>query len=145
MRRRAGKPLETSSSPRPKHACGVGVHLRWKALSDLTPPWFVVLANTIQGGADLGAIAGAVNLLVPLPIRGCRRRWIGWERPGVQVGGTATRIGLLGSSDAPVFPTAAESTYGYWIVALGVMAESMGLPFPGETLLLLGGASAGAG
>jgi membrane protein DedA with SNARE-associated domain/membrane-associated phospholipid phosphatase len=37
------------------------------------------------------------------------------------------------------------STYGYWIVALGVMAESMGLPFPGETLLLLGGASAGAG
>jgi membrane protein DedA with SNARE-associated domain/membrane-associated phospholipid phosphatase len=36
-------------------------------------------------------------------------------------------------------------TYGYWVVALGVMGESMGLPLPGETLLLLGAASAGAG
>src|SRR2546427_1706585 len=36
-------------------------------------------------------------------------------------------------------------TYGYWAVALVVMGESLGLPVPGETLLLLGAASAGAG
>src|SRR5713101_9061797 len=36
-------------------------------------------------------------------------------------------------------------TYGYWAVALVVMGESLGLPVPGETLLLLGTASAGAG
>ncbi|MFL5802908.1 MAG: bifunctional DedA family/phosphatase PAP2 family protein [Roseiflexaceae bacterium] len=37
------------------------------------------------------------------------------------------------------------ATYGYLAVALGVMAESMGVPLPGETLLLLGAAYAGAG
>ena len=36
------------------------------------------------------------------------------------------------------------ATYGYWAVALVVMGESLGLPLPGETRLLLGGASAGA-
>ena len=36
-------------------------------------------------------------------------------------------------------------TYGYWAVALVVMGESLGLPVPGETPLLLGAASAGAG
>src|SRR5919201_1850476 len=36
-------------------------------------------------------------------------------------------------------------TSGYWAVALVVMGESLGLPLPGETLLLLGAASAGAG
>jgi hypothetical protein len=36
-------------------------------------------------------------------------------------------------------------TSGYWAVALVVMGESVGLPVPGETLLLLGAASAGAG
>src|SRR5919201_5597708 len=36
-------------------------------------------------------------------------------------------------------------TSGYWAVALVVMGESLGLPVPGETLLLLGAASAGAG
>jgi membrane protein DedA with SNARE-associated domain len=36
-------------------------------------------------------------------------------------------------------------TYGYWAVALVVMGESLVLPVPGETLLLLGAASAGAG
>ena len=30
------------------------------------------------------------------------------------------------------------ATYGYWAVALVVMGESLGLPLPGETLLLLG-------
>ena len=29
-------------------------------------------------------------------------------------------------------------TYGYLAVAIGVMVESMGIPIPGETLLLLG-------
>lgn len=37
------------------------------------------------------------------------------------------------------------ATYGYAAVGLGVMLESMGLPLPGETLLLLGAAYAGAG
>jgi membrane protein DedA with SNARE-associated domain len=36
-------------------------------------------------------------------------------------------------------------TYGYGAVALVVMGESLGLPLPGETLLLLGAAYAGAG
>src|SRR3989441_10876613 len=36
-------------------------------------------------------------------------------------------------------------TYGYWAVALVVMGESLGLPVPGEALVLLGAASAGAG
>jgi membrane protein DedA with SNARE-associated domain/membrane-associated phospholipid phosphatase len=35
--------------------------------------------------------------------------------------------------------------YGYLVVALAVMAEGAGVPLPGETLLLLGGAYAGAG
>src|SRR5437870_9239325 len=37
------------------------------------------------------------------------------------------------------------ATYGYLAVALGVLVESMGVPLPGETLLLLGAAYAGAG
>lgn len=37
------------------------------------------------------------------------------------------------------------TTYGYLAVGLTVMAESMGVPLPGETLLLLGAAYAGAG
>jgi len=37
------------------------------------------------------------------------------------------------------------ATYGYIVVALGIMIESMGVPLPGETLLLLGAAYAGAG
>jgi membrane protein DedA with SNARE-associated domain len=37
------------------------------------------------------------------------------------------------------------ATYGYLAVALAVMAESMGIPLPGETLLLFGAAYAGAG
>src|SRR5262249_34528985 len=37
------------------------------------------------------------------------------------------------------------TTYGYVAVALGVLVESMGIPLPGETLLLLGAAYAGAG
>jgi membrane protein DedA with SNARE-associated domain/membrane-associated phospholipid phosphatase len=35
--------------------------------------------------------------------------------------------------------------YGYIIVALGILLESMGIPLPGETLLLLGAAYAGTG
>src|SRR5262245_56577870 len=37
------------------------------------------------------------------------------------------------------------TTYGYLAVALGVMVESMGVPIPGETMLLLAAAYAGAG
>src|SRR5690242_6109499 len=37
------------------------------------------------------------------------------------------------------------ATYGYIVVALGILLESMGVPLPGETLLLLGAAYAGAG
>ena len=37
------------------------------------------------------------------------------------------------------------ATYGYGAVALVVRGESLGLPRPGETLLRLGGASAGVG
>ena len=37
------------------------------------------------------------------------------------------------------------STFGYLAVAVGVMLEGMGIPLPGETLLLLGAAYAGAG
>ncbi len=37
------------------------------------------------------------------------------------------------------------ANYGYLAVALIVMAEGAGIPFPGETLLLLGAAYAGAG
>ena len=37
------------------------------------------------------------------------------------------------------------ATHGYGAVAFVVMGESLGLPMPGETLLLLGAASAGAG
>jgi undecaprenyl-diphosphatase len=37
------------------------------------------------------------------------------------------------------------TTYGYVAVALVVLAESMGIPLPGETVLLLGAAYAGAG
>lgn len=36
------------------------------------------------------------------------------------------------------------ATHGYAAVGLGVMLESMGVPLPGETLLLLGAAYAGA-
>lgn len=37
------------------------------------------------------------------------------------------------------------AAYGYIVVALGILVESMGVPLPGETLLLLGAAYAGAG
>ncbi len=37
------------------------------------------------------------------------------------------------------------TTYGYIVIALGILIESMGVPLPGETLLLLGAAYAGAG
>jgi len=37
------------------------------------------------------------------------------------------------------------ASYGYLAVALGVMVESMGIPIPGETMLLLAAAYAGAG
>ena len=35
------------------------------------------------------------------------------------------------------------ATYGYWAVMLAVTAESMGLPLPGETMLLIAAVSAG--
>ena len=35
------------------------------------------------------------------------------------------------------------ATYGYWAVLIGVTVESMGLPLPGETMLLLAAISAG--
>jgi membrane protein DedA with SNARE-associated domain len=36
------------------------------------------------------------------------------------------------------------STYGYWVVFLLVMAESLGVPLPGETALIAAGTYAGA-
>ncbi|MEO7913532.1 MAG: DedA family protein, partial [Roseiflexaceae bacterium] len=37
------------------------------------------------------------------------------------------------------------ASYGYIVIAMGILLESMGVPLPGETLLLLGAAYAGAG
>jgi len=37
------------------------------------------------------------------------------------------------------------ATYGYLVVSLAIMAEGAGIPLPGETILLLGAAYAGAG
>lgn len=36
-------------------------------------------------------------------------------------------------------------TYGYWIIGLGILLECMGIPFPGETLLIVGGILAAQG
>jgi len=35
------------------------------------------------------------------------------------------------------------SFYGYWAVLLGVAIESIGIPFPGETMLILAAITAG--
>lgn len=35
-------------------------------------------------------------------------------------------------------------TYGYWVVLVGVMIESTGIPFPGETILILAALYAGS-
>src|SRR5262249_52235778 len=45
----------------------------------------------------------------------------------------------------PQFLQQLLASYGYLAVALGVMVESMGVPIPGETMLLLAAAYAGAG
>ncbi len=36
-------------------------------------------------------------------------------------------------------------TYGYWVVGIGIFLECMGVPFPGETVLILGGVAASLG
>lgn len=36
-------------------------------------------------------------------------------------------------------------TYGYWVVGVGIFLECMGVPFPGETVLILGGVAASLG
>jgi membrane protein DedA with SNARE-associated domain len=36
-------------------------------------------------------------------------------------------------------------TYGYWVVGIGIFMECMGIPFPGETVLILGGVAASLG
>lgn len=36
-------------------------------------------------------------------------------------------------------------TYGYWVVGIGIFLECMGVPFPGETVLILGAVSASLG
>jgi len=36
-------------------------------------------------------------------------------------------------------------TYGYWVVGVGIFLECMGVPFPGETSLILGGVAASLG
>jgi membrane protein DedA with SNARE-associated domain len=36
-------------------------------------------------------------------------------------------------------------TYGYWVIAGGIFLECMGVPFPGETVLVLGGVAASLG
>jgi len=35
--------------------------------------------------------------------------------------------------------------YGYWVVGIGIFLECMGVPFPGETSLVLGGVAASLG
>lgn len=35
--------------------------------------------------------------------------------------------------------------YGYWVIAIGIFLECMGVPFPGETVLILGGVAASQG
>jgi membrane protein DedA with SNARE-associated domain len=35
--------------------------------------------------------------------------------------------------------------YGYWVVGIGIFLECMGVPFPGETVLILGAVSASLG
>lgn len=36
-------------------------------------------------------------------------------------------------------------TYGYWVVGVGIFLECMGVPFPGETVLIVGGVAASLG
>jgi len=36
-------------------------------------------------------------------------------------------------------------TYGYWVIALGILLECTGFPFPGETVLLIGSIAAAQG
>ncbi|MGF1537153.1 MAG: DedA family protein, partial [Elainellaceae cyanobacterium] len=40
---------------------------------------------------------------------------------------------------------ALAETYGYWVIALGIMLENAGIPLPGETITLVGGFLAGTG
>lgn len=35
--------------------------------------------------------------------------------------------------------------YGYWVIGIGIFLECMGVPFPGETVLILGGVGASLG
>jgi len=35
--------------------------------------------------------------------------------------------------------------YGYWTILAGIMLENMGIPLPGETIVLVGGFLAGSG
>jgi membrane protein DedA with SNARE-associated domain len=46
---------------------------------------------------------------------------------------------------APAWLDHAILTWGYWVVLIAVMIESMGVPFPGETSLLAGAIYAGTG
>jgi membrane protein DedA with SNARE-associated domain len=36
-------------------------------------------------------------------------------------------------------------TYGYWAVLFGIMLENLGIPLPGESIVLVGGFLAGRG
>src|SRR5215510_7659579 len=55
------------------------------------------------------------------------------------------RIYLNGAGPMLRFLQQLLASYGYLAVALGVMVESMGIPIPGETMLLLAATYAGAG
>jgi membrane protein DedA with SNARE-associated domain len=46
---------------------------------------------------------------------------------------------------APAWVDTVIMTWGYWAVLVAVMLESMGVPFPGETTLLIAAAYAGTG
>lgn len=46
---------------------------------------------------------------------------------------------------APAWLDHAILTYGYWVVLVAIMLESMGVPFPGETTLLAAAIYAGTG
>ncbi len=47
------------------------------------------------------------------------------------------------ATDAPSHLSDLISTHGYWVIAIGVGLESMGIPVPGETMLITAAIYAG--
>src|SRR5947207_2439098 len=57
-------------------------------------------------------------------------------------GGASTRRRTGGTAGMAMQVVEAALRYGYAAVFLGVMIESMGIPFPGETILIMAAAGA---